>query len=83
MKFDSNSVIRSNFFDPYFDLYLWGCTIQCIVSQVTSGPDKCLVKQQSFHYPELAKANKSWIKDQQKMIHMYAHIIHQKEENYR
>ena len=59
MKFDSNSVIRSNFFDPYFDLYLWGCTIQCIVSQVTSGPDKCLVKQQSFHYPELAKANKS------------------------
>ena len=78
MKFDSNSVIRPNFFDPYFD----GVALYN-VSQVTSGPDKCLVKQQSFHYPELAKANKSWIKDQQKMIHMYAHIIHQKEENYR
>ena len=52
------------------------------VPQVTSGPAKQLVKQRSFHYPELAKASKSWIKDQQKVTHIYAHIIHQKEEIY-
>ena len=81
MKFDSNSVIRPNFL-IHILICIYGVALYN-VSQVTSGPDKCLVKQQSFHYPELAKANKSWIKDQQKMIHMYAHIIHQKEENYR
>ena len=42
MKFDANSVIRPNFFDPYFDPVLMGGALFS-VSQVTSGPDKHLV----------------------------------------
>lgn len=49
---------------------------------VTSGPDKRLVKQGSFHYPEIAEANKSWIKDQQKITNVYAYIIHQRKKLY-